>query len=235
MQLEEASTVLTKLDLSLSILTSHQSPPHPISARVPPTLSNKTDQTWVPTPQGWFLGTWYFSWSSSVTYQSWRNMQWTLSLRETNSRNDTLNDLTSYQDPDSSTVYMIYGIDTPTVVQDTPQRDTYNFVPTPPLSADNNTWEVISWGYDEVGVPYSVLYETAAAAQTEGVFDIISRSDKGPSQETLRLINATVKAMGNQEVITLLGQVEPLTQDGSRIGELDPICNATCLTNGECP
>jgi hypothetical protein len=80
-----------------------------------------------------------------------------------------------------------------------------------------------------------VLYETAAAAQTEGVFDIISRSDKGPSQETLRLINATVKAMGNQEVITLLGQVEPLTQDGGRIGELYPICNATCMTNGECP
>ena len=42
-----------------------------------------------------------------------------------------------------------------------------------------------------------------------------------------------MSVLGNQELITLTGQVKALKQDGARNGELYPICNATCETNGK--
>jgi hypothetical protein len=189
--------------------------------------------TWTPIPDHWMLGTWYFTRSNSASYQSYRNMQWTLSPREPNTLDDTLTDVASWQTVNSSQIFLFYGIDTPTIVGGIEQHDSYNWVPPVPANVANNTWEVIAWGYDAISVPYIVLYETASVGENQCIFDIISRSDQGVTNETLDAINNGLTALGNQELITLAGQAKPLRQDGDRYGELYPICNATCMTNGE--
>lgn len=224
---------LTEPGLSLSVLTARQSPPHPAIIRTPPTFGDGKDTTWTPIPDRWMLGTWYFTHSNSANYQSWRNMQWTLSPREPNTYDDSLTDLVSWQTANSSEIFLFYGVDTPTVVGGIKQHDSYDWVPPPPANVVNNTWEVIAWGYDAVSVPYVVLYETPAVGQNQSAFDIISRSDKGVANATIHAIHEGLSVLGNQELITLAGQVKPLKQDSARNGELYPICNATCETNGK--
>ena len=160
-------------------------------------------------------------------------MQWTLSPREPNTLDDSLTDLVSWQTPNSSNVFLFYGVDTPTVVGGIRQHDAFDWVPPAPANVVNNTWEVIAWGYDAVSVPYVVLYETPAVGQNQSAFDIISRSDKGVANSTLHSISEGLAVLGNQELITLAGQAQLLKQDGGRNGQLYPICNATCMTNGE--
>lgn len=162
-------------------------------------------------------------------------MQWTLSPQEPNSYNDTLTDLVSWQVANSSQIFLSYGIDTPSIVGGIKQHNSYHWVPPPPMNIVNNTWEVISWGYDAVSVPYVVLYETPGVGQNQSAFDIISRSDKGVTPKTMHAINDGLVTLGNQELITLAGQAKPLRQDGARDGSLYPICNATCQSNGELP
>jgi hypothetical protein len=231
----EQAQELKEPGLDLSVLTARQSPPHPAIIRTPPTFGNGTDTTWTPIPDRWMLGTWFFTRSNSLNYQSWRNMQWTLSPQEPNSYNDTLTDLVSWQVANSSQIFLSYGIDTPSIVGGIKQHNSYHWVPPPPMNIVNNTWEVISWGYDAVSVPYVVLYETPGVGQNQSAFDIISRSDKGVTPKTMHAINDGLVTLGNQELITLAGQAKPLRQDGARDGSLYPICNATCQSNGELP
>jgi hypothetical protein len=116
-------------------------------------------------------------------------MQRSLYPTETWGIDGTLQDLVSVFALNETFVFKNYGIDTPTVINGKPIADSYYYVPTPPLAYLNNTWEVISWGYDTEGVPYSVVYETPAdAGLVAPCFDITSRSDKGPSQATLSAI-----------------------------------------------
>lgn len=162
-------------------------------------------------------------------------MQWTLSPTDTTAIDGTLQDLTSeFALNETSFVFKNYGIDTPTVINGKPVADSYTYIPTGPLFFANNTWEVMAWGYDTKGVPYSVVYETPADAGIVGPsLDIISRDDNGPSEETWKMIRAGIKGLHNKDLDNLLASVVKLTQNGGRNGELYPSCNSTCMTNGK--
>jgi hypothetical protein len=233
-KLDFQNKYLPTIDLHLSNLIKHQTPPNCIDIRLPPTIAI-TGKTWDPTPYNWFLGTWYFAYSNSVIYQLWQDIQWTLSPTETNGIDGTLQDLTTeFYGNETFFVFKNYGIDTPTVINGQVIPDSYTYVPTPPLSYSNNTWEVMAWGYDSNDVPYAVVYETPIDAGLIGPsFDIISRDDNGPSKATLDAIYAGVKDLKNANLTALLANVVKLSQNGGRDGEFYPSCNATCVTNGE--
>jgi hypothetical protein len=226
--------VLTKPELNICNLKRHQTPPNHIEFRLPPTFELPSQHAWEPTPPFWFLGTWYFGYSNSLIYQLFQDMQWTLYPTGTYGIDGTLQDLTTeFALNKTSFVFKNYGIDTPTVIKGTPVPDSYTYIPTPPLTFANNTWEVIAWGYDSEGVPYSVLYETPADGGLVGPsLDIISRSDKGPSKPTLDTIYDGIKDLHNDALDALLKNVVKLPQNGGRNGQLFPSCNATCQTNG---
>ena len=226
--------VLTKAELNICNLKRHQTPPNQIEFRLPPTFELPSHHAWEPTPPFWFLGTWYFGYSNSVVYQLFQDMQWTLYPTGTYGIDGTLQDLTTeFALNKTSFVFKNYGIDTPTVIKGTPVPDSYTYIPTPPLTFANNTWEVLAWGYDSEGVPYSVLYETPADGGLVGPsLDIISRSDKGPSKPTLDAIYDGIKDLHNDALDALLKIVVKMPQNGGRNGQLFPSCNATCQTNG---
>jgi hypothetical protein len=163
-------------------------------------------------------------------------MQWTLSPRLPNTPDDTLNDVVTYQHGNSSdtTLYYIYGVDFPTVTDNITQHDEYDWKPTGALAFAFNTFKVIAWGYDEEGVPYAALYETKSLGQTEESFDIISRSDKGPSGATLSMISKAVDYLGIASLTALKNEAMEvaLLQDGARVGQPYPLCNSTCMMNG---
>jgi hypothetical protein len=198
--------------------------------RLPPTFGIEDDK-WIPTPGDWFLGTWYFTHSNQPTYQTWKNMQWTLSATANNSFDGTLNDLTSFQllsGPDTTTVWKIYGVSTRTVLAGNITRDSYYYVPAGPLDFVSLTWEVIAWGYDKGGVPYAVVYETEADGQIPPAFDIISRNDNGPSRDTLDAINEAVKGIKNAQLSAMLAAVKNLEQNGGRNGGLCSLLIMAC-------
>jgi len=152
-----------------------------------------------------------------VNYLNWQNMQWTLSPRPNNSFDDTLNDLTSFQFLNTTKVWALYGIDSRMVIDNTTLRDSYDYKPSGAFAFAFNSWEVIAWGYDCEGVPYAVVYETPAF-QTPAAFDIISRSDKGPTKNTIDMIHRAVADLRNNELSGMLAQVKKLVQNGGRNG-----------------
>jgi len=164
-------------------------------------------------------------------------MQWTLYPTGTYGLDGTLQDLTTeFALNETSFVFKNYGVDTPTLINGQPVPDSYTYIPTPPLTFANNTWEVIAWGYDSDGVPYAVVYETPADGGIVGPsLDIISRSDKGPSKPTMDAIYDGISDLHNDALTALLKIVVKLPQNGARNGELFPSCNATCQTNGMFP
>lgn len=166
-------------------------------------------------------------------------MQWTLSPEANTSYLypyvPVLNDLTSHQVLNGSgdTVFFEYGLDYLVTANGTTAHDAYAYFPTGPLSSENNTWEVISWGYDLDGVPFAVMYETPAFREGAASLDIISRDVRGPNAITLSWILEAVKALRNSALTSLVGNVQKLVQDGGRNRQPWPICNATCQTNGK--
>jgi hypothetical protein len=125
-------------------------------------------------------------------------------------------------------VWKIYGVDTRTVVAGNITRDSYNYVPAGPLDFAGNIWEVIAWGYDKGGVPYAVVYETEADGQISPAFDIISRNDNDPSQDTVDAINEAVRRIKNAQLSALLAAVKNLEQNGGRNGGLCSLLIMVC-------
>lgn len=164
-------------------------------------------------------------------------MQWTLYPTETYGIDGTLQDLvTVFALNETSFVFKNYGVDILTVINGKPVPDSYAYIPTTPLAFTNNTWEVISWGYDDDRVPYSVAYETPAdSGLVRPCLDIISRSDKGPSKATLDAIYNGIDDLHNDALTALLKNVVELTQNGGRNGQLYPSCDATCQANSMWP
>jgi len=134
------------------------------------------------------------------------------------------------------TVWTIYGIDTPTRVGKDGSivaQDSYDDEPVGPITA--NTYEVIGWGYDSCGVPFAVWYETPLPNSTIPIFDIVSRSDQGPSDLTLKSIFEAVTALDDPVVSDLASKSKKLIQNGARDGLPFPTCNASCQTNENLP
>ena len=146
------------------------------------------------------------------------------------------NDLSSYQLPNSTVVQTAYGIDTPRRSNDKtlgPEwDDVYDFVGTGFLSSVNNSIEVLSWGYDTLGVPYLVLYETPVAATgAPADIDIESRSDTGPTKATLSKLFDALLALNNPEITQLVHQTVQLVQNGARNNLGPVVCDAACVNN----
>ncbi|KIX95917.1 uncharacterized protein Z520_08172 [Fonsecaea multimorphosa CBS 102226] len=225
-------------ELSLSLLQAHQVPQHPIQVRTPPTFNEASSKTWDPLPPNWFLGNWFITHSNQELYHIFRNFIWTLtrpcaddacySLEATH-----LADLASFQlvnDTEKpNATYFGYSLDT---VIAAGGGGAYQSVPTASLAAQNNTYEVISWGYDSHGAGFVVLYETPAASETVASLDICSRTPSGPTNDTLDAIKSGIQKLGNKKLIGLLKNVTKTPQDGGRDNEPWPSCNATCRTNG---
>ncbi|KAL0259317.1 hypothetical protein SLS55_005053 [Diplodia seriata] len=218
-------------ELSLCYLASHATPPNEPQIRLPPTFSTppSSPPDWDATPGDWFLGHWYYIASGNPAYREWRNMQWHLtpiSLRDnTSSPSPQLQDVVSY-DLEGGGGYLIYGIDTPVA------PDAYRWVAAGPLAAQNNTWQVLAWGYDSADVAYAMFFETwPSGTNTPSQLYFISRSDRGIAEDTYRSLLRGVTELGDSELGEALNRVYPITQDGGRHGLPYPTCNATCMRN----
>ena len=100
------------------------------------------------------------------------------------------------------------------------------------MTAVNNSIEFLEWGYDTLGVPYVVIYETAVASSgAPPDIDIESRSDTGPSEATLSEIRDALLALNNAQITALVHQVVPLVQNGARRGSGPVVCDEACVSN----
>ncbi|EXJ63644.1 uncharacterized protein A1O5_11405 [Cladophialophora psammophila CBS 110553] len=186
-------------------------------------------------PPSWLLGNWFITYSNQELYHVFRNFIWTLtrpcaddvcySLDATH-----LSDLASFQLVNDTqrpnATYFGYSLDTAIA------ESAYHSVPTGSLASQNNTYEVLSWGYDSLGAAFVVVYETPAMSETVASLDIFSRDPAGPSNDTLDAIEAGIQRLGNKNLIDLLTNVTKTPQDGGRDNDPWPSCNATCRTNG---
>lgn len=157
-------------------------------------------------------------------------MEWTLtpiSQADNSAPSTQIQDLTTFYI--NGTEYLFYGIDTPMAPA---FGDAYNYVPTGPLAIENNTWEVIAWGYDSAAVPYAVLYETPAYRSVP-CLDFLSRDERGIAKDTYQSLKEGVKDLRNSALNSLLADVVKLVQNGGRNGQPYPTCNATCMLNGK--
>ncbi len=100
------------------------------------------------------------------------------------------------------------------------------------MASTNNTWAVLSWGYDTCGIPFFVAYESEiVAVGNPPALDIESKSEEGPTKETLNEILTSLKALGNKEITALVKQVAATVQDGERRGRAPVACDAACVNN----
>ena len=150
------------------------------------------------------------------------------------------NDLTSYMLANQSAVFTAYGFDAPRRSSDPslgPEWDgVYDFIGVGALAAFNNSWEILAWGYDTRGDGYTVFYETPVAANgAPSGLDIDSRSENGPSPQTLNSIYDALMRLGNKELTGLVHSMRKLVMDGLRTGIPPVQCDITCVNNTNAP
>ena len=217
---------------------------HNVRARLPPTINPdpKPFSTWVAPPPGWFYGNWKATYTSQPAYFSMQNMQYDFSpvFPQSTSTPGRNNDITSFQLANQSTVFTAYGIDTPRRSKDPslgPEWDAvYDFTGMGALATVTNTWQIIAWGYDTLGDGYLVLYETPVAATgASSGLDIESRSENGPSLETLIRIYSALTALGNEELTGLVYSMQKQVVDGRRSGTPPVQCDIACVNNTGLP
>lgn len=189
-------------------------------------------------PPGWYYGTWHVTHSSQPGYWGYRNLQYNPSpfFPQSSLLPGQDNDLSSFQIGNSSVITTAYGVDTPRRSNDKslgPEwDDVTDFVGTGNLATMANSIEYISWGYDTLGVPYTVNHETAMP-QFDFPTDInvASASDKGPSNATLTEIYNALLALDNAEITRLVQEIRPLVHDGARRGLGPVVCDTSCVNN----
>lgn len=189
-------------------------------------------------PAGWLYGNWKVTYSSQPAYLPLHNLQWDVSpfFPQSDVLPGQNNDLSSFQLANSTTVNTAYGVDTPRRSNNpslSPEwDDVYDFVGTGSLSPINNSIEILAWGYDTIGVPYVVIYETPVAATgAPSDIDINTRSDTSPSKATLTKIFDALLSLNNAEITALVQQTVPLVQNGARRGSGPVVCDAACVNN----
>ncbi|KAI0077400.1 hypothetical protein K474DRAFT_1697794 [Panus rudis PR-1116 ss-1] len=197
-----------------------------VHIRLPPTLNpNPASTKWIAPPPSWHYGNWKVTYSSQPLYAPTMNMQYDASpvfpqSSEFPGRN---NDLGSFQLINSSTIITSYGIDTP---RRTNNRTlgaewdaVYDFSGTGILAGTKNTWEVLAWGYDECGDGYMVIYDTTINTfHSLPAIDIESRSETGPTPETIEKIFKALRSLKNGEIDALANQTMKLVHNGARNG-----------------
>lgn len=184
------------------------------------------------------LGHWKVTYSSIPEYQIFINFESDISLLANASVPGQTNDLSSYNLGDDPHVYTIYGIDTPRSATTSASHDVRfvsDFRGGGIFRNNTNTIELLAWGYDTHGVPFSVLYETAVqgpgtAANPAGL-DIESKSGQGPSRRTVRAIRDAIDALGDPGLTAVARQLTLLGRDGRRRGTAPVVCDEACLNN----
>lgn len=211
-----------------------------VQARLPPTINPnpETSLSWIPPPPGWIYGHWFITHSSQPTYVPLLNFQNDLYpvFPQTAGAFIQNHDLSSYQLSGSSVIHTAYGIDTPrrsTQKSLGPEWDhVYDFMGAGALSAVNNTWELLAWGYDTCGHRYLVIYETPVAASgAPACLDLQVETDTTPSPETLQEIFHALRKLENEDLSRLVDQTIPLVQNGARNGMGPVECGVDCINN----
>ena len=229
----------------LSVASTASNPIHcaksSVEVRLPPTINPepKTFSSWVPPPSGWFYGNWKITYTTQPTYLPLLNMQWDSSpvFPQSDPFPGLYNDLASGQLANQSSIITDYGIDTPRRYSDPslgPEWEAvYEYTGTGALAAINETWEVLAWGYDASGDGYIVIYETASADNNSAPpgLEIASRSENGPSAETVKAILHGLASLGDAGLTGLACSTQKIVVDGRRTGMPPVQCDAPCMNN----
>ncbi|KAI0786491.1 hypothetical protein C8Q75DRAFT_276239 [Abortiporus biennis] len=212
----------------------------PINVRLPPTINPhpESSRSWVASPPGWFYGHWGVTSSSQPLYQPLQNFQYDGSpvFPQSHDLPGQMNDLSSFQLPNTTTVSTLYGIDTPRRSNDkslgSEWNDVYDFVGTGALSKMNMTWSVLAWGYDSCNNGYMLLYEPPVASSGASAgLDILSRVYSGISLETQTKLLSEIRKLNNKDLSDLVSQIVPLVQNGARDGMPPVVCDVACMNN----
>lgn len=140
-------------------------------------------------------------------------------------------DLTSWQTANDSQIITGIGYDYPHY-NGTVSSWVYDFRGTGKLSLENNTWEMLAWGYDTNGDAYWVAYETPVAFLPSPCdIDLLSRVKGAPSNATRHALLEGIRKLDIEELTNLTDQVVALPVDDRR-NDLGPTtCNEACVGN----
>lgn len=180
----------------------------PISIRQPTTsyvattnTSTSTRQTNYPPPTiDHLIGTWHVIYSSLPLWKSKRNVTITYKALEPTAAHHNqeavsrLDDTVSYQTLTSDKIKTVHGIDTASG----PGADIWDWRGTGWLKLASSHWEVIGYGQNS-GEAWGVTYFASTLFTPAGI-DIMSKSKKGISAETLSGIKAAFSNFDDENV-----------------------------------
>jgi hypothetical protein len=154
--------------------------------------------------------------ASNPQYTAFRNLQYDPTPLDLSKPTGKVNDLTSFQLPNNSTIYTTYGIDTP----HTTWSAVLDYAGTGILEGATSQYSLLAWGCDGKRVPYYVSYSTATKlTATPAGIDVMSTSDEGVEEATVRVLFEKLRALDNAEIRGLVGSLTRMVQSGERRGE----------------
>jgi hypothetical protein len=166
--------------------------------------------------------------ASNPQYTAFRNLQYDPTPIIPSKPTGQVNDLTSFQLPNNSTIYTTYGIDTPHPIWPA----VLDYAGTGILEGATSQYSLMAWGCDEHRVPYYVSYSTATAlTATPAGIDIMSTSDEGVGEGTVRVLFEMLGELESEEIVGLVGSLTRMVQDGGRRGMERMRCDEECKTN----
>ncbi|KAF9732714.1 hypothetical protein PMIN06_002834 [Paraphaeosphaeria minitans] len=204
--------------------------PAGVDLRDPPTFADATpDPSWKPVPTGWIFKPWYQVLTSNTQVAQLRNFQWDPTPVNSHDPNGAINDLSSFQVPNSDTVVTSYGVATP----NTSYLNVYEYRGTGILENATSQYSWLGWGCDGFGKSYYVSYATAAPASgTPAGIDFMSTSEYGLDENTSNKVVEVLKQSKSQEIRKIAHTFVPNIQDGGRRGKPRiRECNDECKTN----
>ncbi|MCJ1372297.1 hypothetical protein MMC20_003520 [Loxospora ochrophaea] len=209
-----------------------------ISVRPPPTFSLAPNPYWPAPPSTYRYGTWYVTYSSQTAYSYYADFQTDFGPLTNHSLADQDYDLGSYYfigQENPTKLYYSSGIDTPRYTAS--QRHAkpyayeavYNFHGNYSLNDIYFCYEMLAWGDDTAGNAYFLAYETPRF-ETSADITIFSKSQAGPTNETLTELLDAVRKLDIAELNEYVPHVVALAQDSRRVGQAPAI--DSCV--GEC-
>ncbi|KAI0077401.1 hypothetical protein K474DRAFT_1674933 [Panus rudis PR-1116 ss-1] len=212
-----------------------------VDARLPPTLNPTAElsRRWVAPPTEWMYGNWKVTYSSHPLFLPLLNMQGDRSpvFPQSSKTPGKHNGLFTYQLANSSdTIYSLFGTDMPRRSSNKtlgPEWDAvYDWTAGGSLSSIMTTSEILAWGYDSCGAAYTATYATVTSMPNLSPSLIISsRSDKGPSEDTLHAVFEALSCLGNAELAGSVNRTRKHVQNGARDCLPPYECDTACVNN----
>lgn len=229
--------------------------PTDIKIRLPPSLNPTVDSSppdWVSPPQPWLYGDWQITHSTNEDYYNLPNFVFTNTPQLPTCSKKLPKDCPPGTFPGqnvdlstwtvtkngTTTIEAAFGYDTPHR-SNFPDKgcgwnSVYDFAATGVLTGLNNSWELLAFGYDEIGDGYLVIYETAASTQPAGI-DIESRGSSGPSNGTYSAIIKALQGLNNPNITAMLPNMTTLPRNNARSTVEPFICGPSCVNNTDTP